>query len=185
MDHAELERTGTTGAGAPSLMLPGIVLGVGLGGFIDGILLHQILQWHHMLTSADTARIDIGAFPADTVHGLQINTVWDGLFHTVTWLAVLTGLFLLYHRLIGSRGSVWTSRALWGWLLVGWGLFNLVEGVIDHHILAIHHVRAGEHQTIWDLGFLAFGLLLVVVGWMLQRGAVPRERSVVRDPAPR
>jgi hypothetical protein len=25
-------------------------MGVGLGGFVDGILLHQILQWHHMLT---------------------------------------------------------------------------------------------------------------------------------------
>ena len=28
----------------------GIVLGIGLGGFFDGIVLHQILQWHHMLT---------------------------------------------------------------------------------------------------------------------------------------
>ncbi|MFH9118580.1 DUF2243 domain-containing protein [Streptomyces globisporus] len=32
-----------------SLQLPGIILGVGLGGFVDGILLHQLLQWHHML----------------------------------------------------------------------------------------------------------------------------------------
>jgi uncharacterized membrane protein len=30
---------------------PGILLGIGLGGFVDGIVLHQILQWHHMLTS--------------------------------------------------------------------------------------------------------------------------------------
>jgi uncharacterized membrane protein len=30
--------------------LPGFLMGIGLGGFIDGILLHQILQWDHMLT---------------------------------------------------------------------------------------------------------------------------------------
>jgi len=36
------------------LTAPGIILGVGLGGFLDGILLHQVLQWHHMLTSTDT-----------------------------------------------------------------------------------------------------------------------------------
>ena len=166
---------------APSLKLPGIILGVGLGGFVDGIVLHQLLQWHHMLTSGDTARIHIGAYPDDTVHGLKINTVWDGLFHTFTWLAVLTGLALLYNRLTHSRGKVWTSRALWGWVLVGWGLFNLVEGIIDHHILGIHHVRSGEHQTLWDVGFLLLGLLLVIGGWLLQRSATPLDTAGNQD----
>jgi uncharacterized membrane protein len=46
-------------------------------------------------------------------------------------------------------------------------LFNLVEGVIDHHILGIHHVKPGPHQLAWDLGFLAVGALLVVVGWVM------------------
>ena len=41
---------------------PAIVLGIGLGGFLDGIVLHQILQWHHMLTST-------GDYPATTVRG--------------------------------------------------------------------------------------------------------------------
>jgi uncharacterized membrane protein len=35
----------------------GILLGLGLGGFFDGIIWHQVLQWHHMLTSA--------GYPAD------------------------------------------------------------------------------------------------------------------------
>jgi uncharacterized membrane protein len=153
--------------------LPGIILGIGLGGFVDGIVLHQILQWHHMLTSTDTDHVGIEYYPADTVHGLQINTLWDGLFHTFTWLAVLTGLGLLYSRVSHSRGRIWASRALWGWLLLGWGVFNLVEGVIDHHILAIHHVRSGEYQTWWDVGFLVFGALLVASGWLLQRTAAP------------
>ena len=28
----------------------GILFGLGLGGFVDGIVLHQLLQWHHMLS---------------------------------------------------------------------------------------------------------------------------------------
>lgn len=47
-------------------MLPAFLLGVGLGGFVDGILLHQVLQWHHLLT-------DTGDHPATTVSGLEAN----------------------------------------------------------------------------------------------------------------
>jgi uncharacterized membrane protein len=54
-------------------------------------------------------------------------------------------------------------------MLVGWGLFNLVEGVVDHHLLGIHHVRTGGNETAWDLAFLAFGALLAVTGWALAR----------------
>ncbi|GAA4949863.1 DUF2243 domain-containing protein [Actinoplanes utahensis] len=143
-----------------TLTLPGIVLGVGLGGFLDGILLHQVLQWHHLLTSE---------YPVDTVDGLKMNTLGDGLFHTVTWLAVLAGIGLLYSRVTSDRGRVWRSRELWGWMLAGWGLFNLVEGLIDHHLLGIHHVHGGPRQLLWDLGFLALGAVLVVVGWLVQR----------------
>ncbi|MFK0041054.1 DUF2243 domain-containing protein [Paenarthrobacter sp. NPDC090517] len=159
--------------------LPGIILGIGLGGFVDGILLHQILQWHHMLSSSETANIDVGAYPVTTVHGLQMNTLWDGLFHTVTWLAVLIGLGMLYSRLndTRSRNRVWGSRLLWGWMLFGWGLFNVVEGLIDHQILGIHHVVTGQFQVLADVLFLVFGALLMVGGWLLQRGAEPTQRG--------
>ncbi len=33
------------------MVAAGLVLGIGLGGFVDGILLHPILQWHAMLSS--------------------------------------------------------------------------------------------------------------------------------------
>lgn len=138
---------------------PGILLGIGLGGFVDGIVLHQILQWHHMLTSE-------GSYPKTTVAGLETNTLWDGIFHASTWIAVFAGLWLLWKRATNWRWAM-SGRALAGWMLVGWGLFNLVEGVVDHHLLTIHHVREGANQTAWDLAFLAFGALLVVVGWLL------------------
>ncbi|HEU5026471.1 MAG TPA: DUF2243 domain-containing protein [Spirillospora sp.] len=79
------------------------MLGVGLGGFVDGILLHQLLQWHHMLTSTNTDRIGVKYYDPHTVSGLEMNTLWDGLFHVVCWLAVLIGLAVLYSRVTHRR----------------------------------------------------------------------------------
>jgi uncharacterized membrane protein len=84
--------------------VPGLLLGVGLGGFVDGIVIHQLLQWHHMATSHD----DHDSFPATTVGSLEDNTLWDGLFHLGTWLVSIVGLFLLWRVLAavtGRRGS--------------------------------------------------------------------------------
>ncbi|GAA2313974.1 DUF2243 domain-containing protein [Streptomyces kunmingensis] len=161
------------GATPRSIQLPGIVLGVGLGGFVDGILLHQLLQWHHMLTSTDDDRIGVKYYPANTVSGMEMNTVWDGIFHAVCWVAVILGLGILYSRVTHHRRQVWTSRVLWGWILVGWGLFNLVEGLLDHQILGIHHVHGGPHQLWWDLAFLLLGLLLIVGGYALRSTGRP------------
>ena len=150
-------RTATTRPRAP-----GILLGIGLGGFVDGIVLHQILQWHHMLTSE-------GSYPTTTLAGLETNMLWDGLFHAATWVAVAVGIYLLWRRTTDWRWAI-SGRALLGWVLVGWGLFNLVEGVVDHHLLTIHHVREdATHPTAWDLAFLTFGALLVLAGWSLTR----------------
>lgn len=143
-----------------SLLRAGILLGVGLGGFVDGIVLHQILQWHHMLTSA-------GYLPT-SVANLEVNMLWDGLFHAFTWLMTVGGLALLWRASL--RPDVLRStKALVGSVLGGWGLFNLVEGIVDHQILGLHHVRPGPDQFAWDLGFLAFGAALVLIGWYLVR----------------
>ena len=142
---------------------PSFVLGLGLGGFIDGIVLHQILQWHHMLTG------DNGGEPMDTVAGLETNTLVDGLFHMATWILVaLATVLLLNAWRRGELAPPW--RTHFGLLLAGWGVFNLVEGLIDHQLLGVHHVRDDLGAPLgWDLGFLAFGALLVVVGWVLAR----------------
>jgi len=146
------------------LTLPGILLGVGLGGFFDGIFLHQLLQWHHMFSSKITV---------DTVQGLQMNTLGDGVFHTVTWISVLVGLYILYSRVTESRRKVWGSSVLWAWILSGWGYFNVVEGILDHQILGLHHVRYGPNQLAWDMSFLALGVILLVIGRLIRSKAKP------------
>lgn len=161
---------------------PGILLGVGLGGFVDGIVLHQILQWHHMLTSTGTDNIDIAPYPADTVAGLEMNTLWDGLFHAATWVFVTIGLFWLWRR-ISAGAQPLPLRSLMGLVLAGWGLFNLVEGIVDHHILAIHHVRPGPDQLIYDVVFLLLGALLLAGGLGLYRSSL-RTPLRAATPAP-
>ena len=147
----------------------GLLLGLGLGGFMDGIVLHQILQWHHMLT-------DFGGhatFPLTSVPSLEDNTLWDGLFHASTWVFVTVGLFLFWRVL--SAGYRVTWRSIVGLLLAGWGIFNLVEGIVDHHILTIHHVRDDVADPLWwDLGFLTIGAVLAAVGFTLRHSDRPR-----------
>ncbi len=110
--------------------------------------------------------------PSKTVAGLETNTLWDGLFHASTWLAVVVGLYLLWRRSSDWRWAV-SGRALVGWMLVGWGLFNLVEGIVDHHLLTVHHVREGSNELAYDLGFLVFGATLCLVGWLAARPGRP------------
>ena len=139
---------------------PALLLGIGLGGLFDGIVLHQILQWHHMLTSQ-------GSYPATTLKGLESNTLWDGMFHATTYVVLVAGLILWTTTQADSQDK--SLRPLIGWILVGWGLFNLIEGIVNHHILQIHHVRSGANQLAWDLAFLALGAVLILAGQLLAR----------------
>jgi uncharacterized membrane protein len=141
----------------PSPRLPGFLLGIGLGGFLDGIVMHQVLQWHHLLTAT-------GEHPATTVDGLEANTLADGLFHLATWVIVAVGMTVTVRAWRQGRlAPPWRVHA--GMALAGWGAFNLVEGLVDHQLLGIHHVRDDLGAPLgWDLGFLALGALLVVAG---------------------
>jgi uncharacterized membrane protein len=155
----------------------GLSMGIGLGGLVDGIVLHQILQWHHMLTSTDRDHVGVPTYPASTVSGLEVNTLWDGLFHATTWIFVTVGLALLWRARPEGQAS---GRSLLGLLLAGWGLFNLVEGIVDHHLLGIHHVKSGSNQLLFDLAFLALGVMLLAGGWALYRSEQPEPARLRR-----
>jgi uncharacterized membrane protein len=58
-------------------------------------------------------------------------------------------------------------------MLLGFGIFNTVEGIIDHHLLGIHHVNetvAREYWSLWDIAFTVSGAAMIIVGWMIMRG---------------
>jgi uncharacterized membrane protein len=158
------------------LTVGGILLGMGLGGFVDGIVLHQILQWHHMGTATGSNE----SFPSTTVAALERNTLWDGLFHAGAWALALAGVILLWRATRGGRYATW--RTLAGLLLVGWGLFNVIEGLVNHQLLRIHHVRDDLGGPLsWDLGFLVFGVLLLGLGLTLWQTDEAREENRVRN----
>jgi uncharacterized membrane protein len=163
-------------AGRTSFPLAGgVLLGLGIGGFFDGIVMHQLLQWHHMLSSA--------GYPPDSVENLQVNTFWDGLFHTLTYIFVAIGLAVFWRHARSSAHARWSTKLLVGSLLIGWGVFNVVEGIVNHHMLGIHHVNETVPQSqwlVWDLGFLAWGAAMLVAGAYLVR-AGRRETAANRS----
>jgi uncharacterized membrane protein len=138
------------------------VLGAGIGGLFDGIVFHQILQWHHLIS---------GPRPPQTLRDLELNTMFDGLFHAAAWVITLAGIWLVHRALRGDSAHV-TGRVLSGGLVAGWGAFNVVEGVVDHYVLGIHHVRPGPDEALYDLAFQVWGAIFVAFGWLVIRRAI-------------
>jgi len=139
----------------------GLILGLGLGGFADGILFHQVAQWHNMGSAV---------LPPITLDAMARNMRWDGYFHAGTLALTLIGIVLLWRE--GRNGTApATGRMLAGQLLLGWGIFNLVEGVIDHHVLELHHVRdMPMHVPLYDWLFIGVGgIVFIAVGWLMIR----------------
>jgi uncharacterized membrane protein len=129
-------------------LTPGVVLGVGFGGFLDGIVLHQIVQWHNMGSAVVRPH---------TMEAMSRNMVWDGQFHLVVWVITLVGVFMLRSE-ARTRSGHPPVIAFAGQLILGWGMFNIVEGVLDHHVLGLHHVRdLPVHVPAYDWVFLAVG----------------------------
>jgi uncharacterized membrane protein len=133
----------------------GVALGFGLGGFFDGILLHQVLQWHHLLSGLEEVRGD-----------LRFLILTDGLFHVLMYLVTGAGLWLLWRRrqsLVGAR--------LWPDVLIGFATWHIVDAVLSHWVLGIHRVRMDvENPLVWDLLWLCiFGAVPLALGIALTR----------------
>ena len=142
----------------------GLLLGLGLGGFVDGIALHQIAQWHNMLSAK---------VPPVTMGAMMVNMRADGWFHAAVFMLTLMGALILY-RAARQGASFPPVRWFIGLLIGGWGAFNLAEGVINHHLLQLHHVRdLPMHVPAYDYAFLLIGGFgFIAIGWALTRGQV-------------
>ena len=129
-----------------------------------GIVLHQMLGWHHLVCVTVHCQ-------AASIEQLKLQKTQDGFFHLALWVISLLGTGMLF-RAARHAGPEWSGRALFGSMLTGWGLFQWVEGTVDHHLLGIHHVLPGHPHEFWfDLLFLAAGAVLLGVGARLTRSA--------------
>jgi uncharacterized membrane protein len=128
----------------------GVLVGIGVAGFIDETVFHQLLHWHHFY--------DRGTSTAGLVS--------DGFFHAFSWTAVVVGLFLLadLHR----RGATVPVR-VWAGGLVGAGGFQLYDGLVQHKLLGLHQVRYGVDLLPYDLAWDVAGAVLLLAGLLLLR----------------
>ncbi|WP_306131983.1 DUF2243 domain-containing protein [Roseivivax marinus] len=156
----------------PPATFYGLILGFGLGGFFDGILLHQILQWHHLLSLVPN------------VDDLRLQVLWDGLFHALMYVIVAIELWGLWrtHR---NREEILRS-ALFGALLMGAGTWHVIDRILAHWVLGIHRIKIDAAEPlVWDLAwFVVFGLGSIVAGWVLHKrggpgGGSKRQRALL------
>ncbi|MEO5968845.1 MAG: DUF2243 domain-containing protein [Bdellovibrionia bacterium] len=146
------------------------ILGMGMGGFVDGILFHQIFQLHNMLSNR---------VPKVNLVNMEINMFWDGIFHAFTWIMTAIGLWLFWRAM--NRDKVPKQiKTFVGSLFLGWGLFNLIEGIIDHYVIQLHHVVENLGLSIFDLLFLASGVIMIIVGQrLIQAGRKGIQKSII------
>ncbi|CAM4041895.1 DUF2243 domain-containing protein [Bordetella muralis] len=133
----------------------GYLLGFAMGGFFDGILLHQILQWHHLLS----------AIQAGILRDLRVQVAVDGMFHALMYVLAAAGLWVLF-RLRGSSPAV-SLRPLWPAFWMGFGAWHIVDAVFSHWVTGIHRIRMdSDMPLVWDVAWLVvFGLVPFFFGW--------------------
>ncbi len=138
----------------------GYLIGLALGGFFDGIVLHQLLQWHHLLSGLET----------EAARDLRFQIVADGVFHAAMYAVAAVGLWMLYR----SRKEFTDGRAdrnLLADVLIGFGAWHVIDAVLDHWVLGIHRIRMDvANPLVWDIGWLVlFGLPPLIAGLLMKR----------------
>lgn len=126
----------------------GFLFGIGLAAFIDETVFHQLLRWHHFYDKSTT----------------DIGLISDGLFHAFSWFATVGGLFMLAD--LRRRNGLWMKR-WWGGVLLGAGLFQLYDGIVQHKLMRLHQIRYVDDVIIYDLVWNVAALVLIIAGIIL------------------
>jgi uncharacterized membrane protein len=145
------------------VLLPATIIGVGLSGFFDGILLHQVLQWHHLLSLV----------PGERFRDIGTQILADGVFHVVMYLVTAAGLWLLWRRRAALALPTSGWRVIAGGGLLGFGLWNVIDVGFFHWVLGIHRIRVNvPDPMLYDLGWIvALGIVPLLAAWLLLRGS--------------
>ncbi|ELZ07269.1 DUF2243 domain-containing protein [Natrialba aegyptia] len=141
------------------LVLAGGTIGFGFGAVIDTVVFHLTFQTHHLLS---------GYYDPYSLDGLRTNVMFDGLFLVATLGITLVGLGLLW-RLVNGTAERFSTRYLLGAIVVGAGVFNVYDGIVDHYVLDLHNVVHGTEA--WNPPWVVVSVLLLVLGLVLLRTA--------------
>ena len=117
------------------------IFGFGFSGLIDVLLLHQVLQWHHLLS---------GIYPQNTLAGLRTNILADGLFSIAMVVIAGVGAGLVW-RAERRSASPLAFRPVAGAAVVGLGVFDLYDVLVDHVLLGLHQPLSmgGKYNLHW------------------------------------
>nr|WP_305120917.1 DUF2243 domain-containing protein [Saccharibacillus sp. JS10] len=121
------------------------MFGMGCIAFIDEVVFHQLLHWHHFYDRSTTSA----------------GLVSDGLLHAFSWFASVASLFLLADL---RRKKSWAIKRWVSGLLIGAGFFQLYDGIVHHKLMQIHQIRYGVDLTIYDWSWNIAGALLLIAG---------------------
>ena len=136
----------------------GILFGIGLAAFLDEVIFHQLLRWHHFYDKSTT----------------DIGLISDGLFHAFSWFATIGGLFLFADL---KRRSAFFLKRWWGGVLVGAGGFQLYDGTIQHKWMQLHQIRYVDNIMIYDLVWNGSAVLMILAGFFLLKATSKAEVS--------
>ena len=129
-------------------MWSGILFGVGLIAFVDETVFHQLLRWHHFYDKSTT----------------DIGLISDGIFHAFSWFATIAGLFLFAD--LRRRNGLIFQRWLGG-VLLGIGVFQLYDGIIQHKWMRIHQIRYVDNVIVYDIVWNVSALIILLIGLFL------------------
>lgn len=129
----------------------GVLMGIGVAGFIDETIFHQILHWHHFYDKGTA------------VAGLMS----DGFFHAGSWICVVAGIFMFADL---QRRLATVPKRVWAGALLGWGGFQVYDGLFQHKVLGLHQIRYHVDVLPYDLVWNIAGGVGILIGIYLLFG---------------
>ncbi|MDZ5710804.1 DUF2243 domain-containing protein [Jeotgalibacillus haloalkalitolerans] len=139
-------------------LLSGVLFGLGLIVFMDEVVFHQLLQWHHFYDKSTTFA----------------GIASDGLLNSFGFFSAVFGLFMLAD--LGKRQVLHWKRWIGGAFL-GAGGFQLYDGIIHHKLLQLHQIRYQVDILPYDMVWNISAFLMLLTGAVIVSNA--RRKSQV------
>ncbi|MDI7743636.1 DUF2243 domain-containing protein [Lysinibacillus fusiformis] len=139
----------------------GIFFGLGFVAFIDEAVFHQLLHWHHFYDKSTTS----------------IGLISDGIFHAFSWFATVVALFMLADI---RKRKVWDAKSWSGAAILGAGVFQLYDGIIQHKIMRLHQIRYVAEVIYYDIVWNVIAGCMIVIGLVLlirKRPTKPKKKA--------